>query len=391
MLNFAISIERAALKLALDRADKVVERRSTLPILTHVCLTALAGRVQIRAFDLDMMLTLDVAATVPESSVGAALCVPLAALRDFVTRADKGAPIHLAATYPGAGDDGKTLPPRLTMEAGRARASLLGMADDRFLSFQEAAAPVAVAAFSLAQFVGDLDRVRGAASTEEVRYYLNGVYCHKLPGGGLAMAATDGHRLLVVSRHGDNIPDAFPGVIIPRKALAILSAVAGKKPAGEVRMAVSTVGALLRMTLTGDGWTLESKMIDGNFPDYTRVIPPAGHPGFIVDSEMLAPAIKRVTAIAAGRGKAVLFDVSGDKVTLSYTCPEQGVSIEETPIDGAGAAYQVGFNSTYLLDMLALAGADKLARFEGLDASAPFRVEFPGAPELLGVLMSMRV
>jgi DNA polymerase-3 subunit beta len=395
--NFSALIERNALKLALDRCHLVTERRNTVPIYSYVSLQVAPGAVTLRATDMDMELSVSVAADVGEAWAGRSVCVPLATLRDFVARADKGALVMMSetlapvpASYDAAGNPIKgkeSQAGKMTLEAGRARASVPIVAGDDLPRLPAAAGVPVVLALDLARLAHDLNRVRGAVSTEETRYYLNGAYMHRAATGGLVMAATDGYRLVTVTRPDIDAPEALPAVIIPRKALAVFSALAGKKAAGDVEMTVTAA----RVTIAGDSWTLDSKTVDGVFPDYTRVIPPRDHPAFMVDAAALAPAVKRVASISAGRLKSVCFDVAGDKLTISATCPENGVAVEESPIAGEGAAYAVGFNSAYLGDMLALAGPDKLVRFAGQDPAAPFHVEFPGAPELLAVLMPMRV
>ena len=194
-----------------------------------------------------------------------------------------------------------------------------------------------------------IDKTRFAISTEETRYYLNGIYLHVAATGNkptLRAVATDGHRLAQVELPRPAGSDGMPGVIIPRKTVNELhrliedggtTVTIGVSPA-KIRFEAGTV-------------TLTSKLIDGTFPDYGRVIPQGNDKELKVSNAEFMHAVDRVSTIASERGRAVKLNITGDKLVLSVTNPEGGSATEEIDVEYGSAPIEIGFNARYLLDI----------------------------------------
>ncbi|MFK7878894.1 DNA polymerase III subunit beta [Roseobacter sp.] len=331
-----ISIERAALLKAVSQAQSVVERRNTIPILANVLIEAEGSDVTFRATDLDIEVVDRAPAHVERAG---ATTVSATTLHEIVRKLPDGALVSLTA-------DGTT--GRLTVEAGRSNFSLATlpkedfpvMASSEYASNFSAPAPVLRRLFDKSKF---------AISTEETRYYLNGVYMHisSTDGGGvLRCVATDGHRL---ARIDADLPDGatdMPGVIIPRKTVGELRKLLEDD---EMKIAVSVSETKVRFA-TPD-ITLTSKVIDGTFPDYTRVIPQGNTRKLEVDASDFAKAVDRVATVSSERSRAVKLQLDEDRLVLSVNAPDSGAAEEELAVSYGDERLEIGFNAKYLLEI----------------------------------------
>jgi DNA polymerase-3 subunit beta len=232
---------------------------------------------------------------------------------------------------------------------------------------------------------GALDTVRFAVSTEETRYYLNGVFVHAPEGGDLRFAATDGHRL---ARGTMALPDGaetLPDIIIPNKVVKVLLALLGRHE-GKVDVSISAGSIRVEICET----VVQAKLIDGTFADYTRVVP-SQHDGVLkVDREQLLAAVARVTTVSSDKARAVKCDVTADMIVLTVTSPENGIATEELPCDYAGGPITIGFNARYLSDVLGHLTADTVEA--GLtDAAGPVLWRDREDAGAVFVLMPLRV
>ena len=331
-----VTIERSALAKALGHVQSVVERRNTIPILSNVLLQADGGALTLTATDLDIEVSEDAPADV---AGGGATTVSALTLFEIVKRLPDGAQVRLELSN---ADD------RLQISAGRSQFSLAVLPDDDFPSLVTDDLDVH---FSMP--TDDLKRLlhktRFAMSQEETRYYLNGVYFHAEPDGDtplLRAAATDGHRL---ARLDAPLPDgagAMPGVIVPRKAIAELSRLLDDAD-DNVEIAVST--SKIRFGF-GAG-RLTSKLIDGSFPDYERVIPKGNSNILRVDTKDFAQAVDRVATVSADRTRSIKLGLEADNLRLAVNNPEAGSALEELAVDYGGDSLEIGFNARYLLDV----------------------------------------
>ena len=330
------SIERAALLKAVSQAQSVVERRNTIPILANVLIEAEGSDVSFRATDLDIEVVDKVAAQVERAG---ATTVSATLLHEIVRKLPDGALINLTAD---------TAAGRLTVEAGRSNFSLATlpredfpvMASSEYASNFSAPAPVLRRLFDKSKF---------AISTEETRYYLNGVYLHIADaesGKALRCVATDGHRLARIDAEMPEGAAEMPGVIVPRKTVGELRKLLDDD---EMEIAVSVSETKIRFATPGI--TLTSKVIDGTFPDYTRVIPQGNTRKMEVDAADFARAVDRVATVSSERSRAVKLQLDEDRLVLSVNAPDSGAAEEEIAVAYADERLEIGFNAKYLLEI----------------------------------------
>jgi DNA polymerase-3 subunit beta len=367
------TIERATLLRGLSHVQSVVERRNTIPILSNVLIEAQGGgALRLMATDLDLQIDETIAAAVDQPG---AITVPAHTLFDIVRKLPEGAQVELSAA------EG-----RITVNAGRARFTLSTLPRDDFPMIAEGELPTVfeLPAETLKQII---DKTRFAISTEETRYYLNGIYLHVVDEATpvLRAAATDGHRLARVTVARPDGADTMPGVIVPRKCVAEL-----RKLLDEVdgSIGVSLSNSKIRFDL-GQA-ILTSKLIDGTFPDYTRVIPTANDKLLKLDPKSFMEGVDRVSTIATEKTRAVKMALERDKVILSVTSPENGAAAEEVPGDYAASPFEIGFNSRYLMDILNQIEGDSV-EVHLADAAAPTLIRENEKSPALYVLMPMRV
>ncbi|MDG2533261.1 DNA polymerase III subunit beta [Sphingomonas sp. HITSZ_GF] len=367
------TIERATLLRGLSHVQSVVERRNTIPILSNVLIEAQpGGALRLMATDLDLQIDETIAASVDQPG---AITVPAHTLFDIVRKLPEGAQVELTAA------EG-----RITVNAGRARFTLATLPRDDFPMIAEGELPTTfeLPAETLKQII---DKTRFAISTEETRYYLNGIYLHVTEETApvLRAAATDGHRLARVTVARPDGADSMPGVIIPRKCVGEL-----RKLLDEVdgSIGVSLSNSKIRFDL-GQA-ILTSKLIDGTFPDYTRVIPTANDKLLKLDPKSFMEGVDRVSTIATEKTRAVKMALERDKIVLSVTSPENGAAAEEVPGDYAALPFEIGFNSRYLMDILNQIEGDSV-EVHLADAAAPTLIRENDKSPALYVLMPMRV
>ena len=367
------TIERATLLKGLGHVHSVVERRNTIPILSNVLIEGEEeGGLRLMATDLDLQINETVEADVSEPG---ATTVPAHTLFDIVRKLPEGSQVELIAA------EG-----RMQVNAGRARFTLSTLPRDDFPVIAEGELPTAfeLPAATLRQVI---DKTRFAISTEETRYYLNGIYLHVSDEAQpvLKAAATDGHRLARVTVPRPDGAQGMPGVIIPRKCVAELRKLLDELD-GTVQVSLSE--SKIRFGL-GNA-VLTSKLIDGTFPDYSRVIPTANDKLLRLDPRSLEEGVDRVSTIASERTRAVKLSLDRDRVTLSVTSPENGTASEEVSAEYGADGLEIGFNARYLLDILGQIEGD-IMEVHLADAAAPTLLRENDKAPALYVLMPMRV
>jgi DNA polymerase-3 subunit beta len=331
-----ISIERGALLKAVGQAQSVVERRNTIPILANVLIEAEGSTASFRATDLDIEVVDKAPAQVERAG---ATTVSAVTLHEIVRKLPDGALVTLT-------DDGAT--GRLTVEAGRSNFSLATlpkedfpvMASSEYESNFSAPAPVLRRLFDKSKF---------AISTEETRYYLNGVYMHVAAGESgqvLRCVATDGHRLARIDAPLPSGAEGMAGVIVPRKTVNELRKLLDND---ETTIAVSVSETKVRFA--APDITLTSKVIDGTFPDYTRVIPQGNTRKLEVDAAEFAQAVDRVATVSSERSRAVKLSLDEDRLVLSVNAPDSGAAEEELSVAYSDDKLEIGFNAKYLLEI----------------------------------------
>ena len=372
------TIERAKLLRCLSHVQSVVERRNTIPILSNVLIEAHGdGTVKIMATDLD----LQVVESLDAASVEAAGAITVSAhlLFDIARKLPDGSQVSL-----------ETADNRMAVKAGRSRFQLPTLPRDDFPMIVEGDLPTSfeLPARVLAEMI---DRTRFAISTEETRYYLNGIFLHVSDDDQpvLKAAATDGHRLARFTLPRPEGADGMPDVIVPRKAVGELRKLLEEALDGSVQIDLSA--SKIRFALGGEGGVvLTSKLIDGTFPDYSRVIPTGNDKLLKLDPKSFYEGVDRVATIATEKTRAVKMGLETDKVTLSVTSPDNGTAAEEVPADYGSDALEIGFNANYLKDILGQIDGDTV-ELHLADPGAPTLIRQDEKSPALYVLMPMRV
>lgn len=375
------TIERATLLRCMSHVQSVVERRNTIPILSNVLIDAAEdGTVKVMATDLDLQIVETVSASKVETA--GAITVSAHLLNDIIRKLSEGSQVQLDAA-----DN------RLEIRSGRAKFKLPTLPRDDFPVIVEGDLPTSfeLPTKTLAELI---DRTRFAISTEETRYYLNGIFLHVTDEDEpvLKAAATDGHRLARFTIDRPEGAEGMPDVIVPRKAVGeirkLIEEADGKVlidlSASKVRFTISGANSV------GDGVVLTSKLIDGTFPDYSRVIPTGNDKLLKIDPRLFFEGVDRVATIATEKTRAVKMGLEKDKVILSVTSPDNGNAAEEVEAEYSSEGFEIGFNANYLKDILGQIDSDTV-ELHLADAGAPTLIrKDEGSPELY-VLMPMRV
>jgi DNA polymerase-3 subunit beta len=353
----------------------VVERRNTIPILSNVLIEAAGdGTVRIMATDLDLQVVETMSAVSVEGP--GAITVSAHLLFDIARKLPDGSQVSL-----------ETSDNRMTVKTGRSRFTLPTLPRDDFPVIVEGDLPTSfeLPAATLAQLI---DRTRFAISTEETRYYLNGIFIH-VSDEELKAAATDGHRLARFTLSKPDGAEGMPDVIIPRKCVAELRKLLEESL--DTNVLVDLSASKIRFTLGGEnGVVLTSKLIDGTFPDYTRVIPTGNDKLLRLDPRSFYEGVDRVATIATEKTRAVKMALEADRVTLSVTSPDNGTAAEELAADYAAQGFEIGFNANYLKDILGQIEGDTV-ELHLADAGAPTLIRQNEKSPALYVLMPMRV
>ncbi|MBB42657.1 MAG: DNA polymerase III subunit beta [Rhodospirillaceae bacterium] len=373
-MNF--SIDRGALLKSLTHAQSVVERRNTIPILANILLKAdESGSVELTATDMDLAIVEKVPASVSQSG---STTVPAHTLFDIVRKLEDGSQVQIG----GTSKEGQ-----IALRSGRSTLKLATLPSEDFPSLSNDDMP--------SEFVLDssvlrslIDRTRFAISTEETRYYLNGIYFHAAEGDKgkiLRAVATDGHRLALMEAPLPDGAENMPGVIIPRKTVNEL-----RKLVDNIDEEISVKLSETRILFAINGIDLSSKLIDGTFPEYDRVIPEGNDKIMEVDCKRFERAVDLVSTISTEKSKAIKLSLSENTVLLSATSPDAGSATEELEVAYACDQLEIGFNSRYLIDITQQIEGD-VARFALSDSASPTVIREKDGSGALYVLMPMRV
>ena len=368
-------IEKSELVRALNHVTSVVERRNTIPILSNVLLEADTDQLKLTATDLER----EVVERVPSTISGpGSITVSAHMLHDIVRKLPDGAEIEIQSGT----EDG-----RMVLSSGHSRFSLQALSSEDFPSLDAGELPYSfqVPANDLKKLI---EKTRFAISTEETRYYLNGIYLHAAETNEtqtLRAVATDGHRLAQVEFPLPDGAHGMPGVIIPRKTVNELHRLVEDN---ESNVDIGVSANKIRFT-TGP-LILTSKLIDGTFPDYAKVIPENNDKFMNVTNSEFASAVDRVSTLSSDKGRAVKLNINHGKLILSVNNPDSGSATEELNIDYGSDPMEIGFNAKYLLDISSLLDSDT-AHFKLADPGSPTMVTEGDDNSALYVLMPMRV
>jgi len=365
-----LTIDRMSLLRPLGHVQSVVERRNTIPILANVVLRAEDGQLSLTATDMDMDIATEVGCAVATSGT---TTMSAHMLYDIARKLPDGAEVELTVA------DGHA-----SISAGRSSFRLPTLPVEDFPAISSSDLPV-----NFTQTAADLrdliDATRFAISTEETRYYLNGIYLHKAEDGNLCAVATDGHRLALTRQALPSGASQMPSVILPRKAVGELRKLLDDYD-GDVSVGLSETRAEFGFGAV----RLTSKLIDGTFPDYTRVIPAGNDRIMQVDAASFSAAVDRVSTISSEKSRSVKMGLKPGVLTLSASNTDASSATEELEVTYDGPEMDIGFNARYLLDIAGQVNND-IVEFALADQGSPSLVRAPGDDASLFVLMPMRV
>jgi DNA polymerase III subunit beta len=370
-----VTVERAELLKSLGHVHRVVERRNTIPILANVLVRADKAALSLKATDLDLEVIESIAA---EVSPAGSTTVPAHMFYEIVRKLPEGSQVVLESSSDRA---------VLAIRAGRSRFTLQTLPESDFpdLAAGEMTHKFKLAAADLKKLI---DKTQFAISTEETRYYLNGIYLHTAGAAKTATlraVATDGHRLAQYELPLPAGAAGMPGIIVPRKTVGeVLRLIEDN----EAEVMIELSPGKIRFTLKDV--VLTSKLIDGTFPDYARVIPQGNDKELIVDKKEFEQAVDRVSTVSSERGRAVKLSLSSGKLMLSVTNPDSGSATEEIEVEYSAEPLDIGFNSRYLLDIAAQIEGEA-AVLKLADPGSPTLIQDREAKGALYVLMPMRV
>ena len=370
-----LRIERANLLTALSHVQNAVERRNTIPILSNVLLSCKEDILSLTATDLDLSIVENVLAEISE--VGATT-TPAHLLYEIVRKLPEGAEIEIKK------DDKKN---QLKLKSARSSFSLpcLPMEDYPALASNEMPFSFSIPANDLRHLV---DKTRFAISTEETRYYLNGIYLHSTNSSSdpiLRAVATDGHRLALAECSVPKGAEKIPNIIIPKKAVNEIRRLL-EQTEEEVGISVSKSQIIFSLDTT----VLTTKLIDGTFPDYQRVIPENNNKTLEVSCSDFKNAVDRVSTISTEKSRAIKLELTNENIKISANSPDSGSALEEISVVYNGDPLQIGFNSRYLLDVASQIEGD-VASFVFADPVSPAIIRDSTDDKTLYVLMPMRV
>lgn len=376
-------VSLASLNSALALAGRITERRNTLPILTNIALVTVDGRPVIKSTDLDIEATI----TLDGSADSAfAYTYPAHLLQDT---AKKSAGELVAFDMP-SGDE------RATVDFDGKLVLMMGFPIDEFLNLSSLEGERSTWDMPADDLWQALNRVAFAISTEETRYYLNGIFMHQ-HDDGLRMVATDGHRL---ARHVAPMPEGWTlhhGVIIPTKAVSVLQRAlkpiwqgSGKNKRRVSPETVKVTVNTARIRFDFGNVTILSKLIDANFPDYHRCIPTRNDKRLTVNTADLARLIDRVSTISSERGKAVKLEMADGILQATVNNPDAGTMSDMIECDYTAAPLTIGFNARYVLDILEQVDAETV-QFVFDDSGSPTLIRASEDAADLFVLMPLRV
>jgi DNA polymerase III subunit beta len=368
-MEFRIAADE--LKKALYRAQGIVERKTTMPILANVLVTAHKTGVTVTAFDLDIGVVSEHPAEVMKPGA-----VTLSAKYLF----------DIVQNLPEAQVTIKKLQNSYAeISCGPAHFKIVGMAPEEYpkLPKEENAPLVKVNGAVLLEMI---KKTSFAISTDETRYILNGVFFEPREGGKVRMVATDGHRLSLIERDLEGDFKLKSGVIIPRKGLFELKRLLDEAPDAECHLGFAENSALFKKP----GLTMVMRLIDGQFPEYQRVIPKEGEKQVSVPKLRFLEGLKRIALLSADKSNAVKISLAENQLRITSHNPDLGEAKDDVDVAYRGGTLTIGFNARYLMDVLAAIEPDEV-NLELGDEHSPGVLHAPGDRSYTAVVMPMRV
>ena len=374
-----LSISKGELQTGLSRLQSIVEKRNSMPILANVLIRATvkagdeAAQLHLAATDLEVGIQSSHDAKVKKAGGATVSAKKLFEIVRELPEED----IFLEATANGY----------LNIKCARSDFTLAGTSPEEYPTLPDFA-PKQTARVQAQVLSVMIERTMYAASVDETRYNLNGVYLEVLDEPGrIRMVATDGHRLASVDRTlSEDVLGLENGVIIPRKGIRELKKLVDEDDADEIELAFEGNNGLARKGRV----TLIMRLIEGEFPNYTQVLPTKIERSIVLPAEEFGRALRRVALLSSERSRAVKLELSNGRLTISSSNPDLGDAREEMDIDFAGEDLAIGFNARYLMDALSTLRS-KEVRFGLQNELAPAQLVPTDDEDTLAVVMPMRV
>ena len=369
-----LSIDRSVLLKALSHTQTVVERRAVTPILANVLLEADGSNLKISATDLDLSIVETIPANISEQG---ATTVSAHMFYDIVRKLPDGSEVEL---------NEKPDTNLVSLKCGKIKFSLPSLNAKDFTNIKTDGLP-----HSFTMACGDLLHLIGstrfAMSTEESRYYLNGIYFHTKDGDSplLRTVATDGHRLALAEVDQPKGANGMPDVIIPRKTIAEVCKLLEEEE-GDVKISLSHT----QITFNFGGALVASRLIDGSFPDYEKVIPQNNNASLTVSRKQFSEAVDRMAIISLEKTRAIKVSVNPKSINISASTNNQGSGTDEIEATYDGKPLNTGFNARYLLDITQQIKSETI-EFKLSDENAPAILKGMDETDVLYILMPMRV
>ena len=368
------TVEKNIIFKSLSHVQSIVEKKNTLPILSNIMLEVKENCLILSSTDMDISITERLDCNVMEEGSTTVLAQTL---YDIIRKLSDTSEIEFIS------NDGKIM----SLRSGKSKFSLSCLPKEDFpiIEIGDLENEINISSDDLLKLIS---KTRFAISNEETRYFLNGVYFHKKTEGDinyLSVVATDGHRLAKFdSRFKDFIPD-ITGVIIPKKTI------------NELSKLLIDVDSLVKINLSSnkivffvENSVLISKLIDGNFPDYKRVIPTNNNNILKVNRQDLSLAVDRVSTITNDKLPVIKFKILNNIMNLSSVNSENGMATEDIITQYSGEEIEIGFNSKYILEMINNLEDDNIT-LSFKDSASPVTASEESNPDLIYVLMPMRV
>lgn len=367
-----LTLERNQFLKALSHAQSVVEKRTTVPILAHVLLEAESGQLRLTSTDLELAIVETVSADIQKAG-GTTVSAQL--LHDIVRKLKDGSTIQLSLENEGA---------QLQITSGRSEFKLACLPPEDFPAINTTDLPHRFRVNGK-DFQHLLERTRFAMSTEETRYYLNGIYLHPVEAREIRAVATDGHRLARLSLAMSQDLPHFPGVILSRKTVNEVMKILGEAE-GEIEVSLSETQVSFKFNHV----YLTSRLIDGSFPDYEAIIPMQNEKTLRMSMAAFSEAVDRVATVSTEKSRSVKLSINTNKIVLTASNSEFGSAVEELEVEYAAAPLELGFNARYLLDLSQQLN-DVEAEFSMSDSATPVVVREVDNNDAFYLLMPMRV
>lgn len=364
------TVSREDLLKPLQLVAGVVERRQTLPVLANVLVVLDGERLSLTGTDLEVEMVAHVQLSQPGED--GEITVPAKKFVDICRSLPEGAEIHFAQ------DDDK-----VTLRSGKSRFVLSTLPSSNFPNVEQGAGQLQ---FSCPQSVikALIDSTAFAMAQQDVRYYLNGMLW-EVQNQQLRCVATDGHRLAMCTKEVDLSVDGKLQSVVPRKGIQELSRLLSE----EDDLVEITLGDK-HMQVATNGFTFTSKLVDGKFPDYERVLPRAGNNIMLADRLELRQAFGRVAILSNEKYRGVRLTVSDNSMVLVANNPEQDEAEEQLEVSYSGETLEIGFNIGYLLDVANVMETEQL-KMSFIDANTSALIEAPEGGDALYVIMPMRL